>query len=152
MDYVAITTDNHIEHHGILGQKWGVRRYQNADGSLTEAGKRRQKYDMDIDEYSKTLRKEIKSIQLDKTARDPEAYRRWEIEKKLYKEQKDINKEANFNFGSSASCSPFNESLISFSIVKPFFLIAFYSTSLCIISLADIATQDWQFIYLKKYN
>lgn len=30
-----------LEHHGILGMKWGVRRFQNADGSLTEAGKRR---------------------------------------------------------------------------------------------------------------
>lgn len=30
-----------IEHHGILGQKWGVRRYQNKDGSLTSAGKKR---------------------------------------------------------------------------------------------------------------
>lgn len=28
-------------HHGILGMKWGVRRYQNADGSLTPAGKKR---------------------------------------------------------------------------------------------------------------
>lgn len=28
-------------HHGILGMKWGVRRYQNTDGSLTAAGKRR---------------------------------------------------------------------------------------------------------------
>lgn len=30
----------YLTHHGILGQKWGVRRYQNADGSLTEAGKK----------------------------------------------------------------------------------------------------------------
>ncbi len=30
-----------LAHHGILGQKWGVRRYQNADGSWTSAGKRR---------------------------------------------------------------------------------------------------------------
>lgn len=30
-----------IQHHGILGQKWGVRRFQNPDGTLTEAGRRR---------------------------------------------------------------------------------------------------------------
>ena len=27
-------------HHGIKGQKWGVRRYQNEDGTLTALGKR----------------------------------------------------------------------------------------------------------------
>lgn len=30
-----------LEHHGTKGQRWGVRRYQNADGSLTEAGRKR---------------------------------------------------------------------------------------------------------------
>ena len=29
----------HLEHYGVTGMKWGVRRYQNADGSLTAAGK-----------------------------------------------------------------------------------------------------------------
>lgn len=33
--------DNYLAHHGILGQKWGFRRYQYEDGSLTPAGKRR---------------------------------------------------------------------------------------------------------------
>lgn len=30
-----------IEHYGIKGQRWGVRRYQNEDGSLTPAGRKR---------------------------------------------------------------------------------------------------------------
>ena len=33
--------DEVLSHHGIKGQKWGVRRFQNADGSLTVAGKKR---------------------------------------------------------------------------------------------------------------
>lgn len=32
---------NELYHHGILGQKWGVRRYQNSDGSLTPEGRTR---------------------------------------------------------------------------------------------------------------
>lgn len=45
---------NYLSHHGILGQKWGVRRFQNPDGSLTNAGKVR--YDGssgDVKRYAK---------------------------------------------------------------------------------------------------
>lgn len=40
--------NNNLNHAGIKGMKWGVRRYQNKDGSLTEAGKKR--YDRDVRE------------------------------------------------------------------------------------------------------
>ena len=33
--------EDYIEHHGIMGMKWGVRRYQNEDGSYTESGRKR---------------------------------------------------------------------------------------------------------------
>lgn len=37
----VIANKNYLIHHGVKGQKWGIRKYQNADGSLTEAGKKR---------------------------------------------------------------------------------------------------------------
>ena len=41
--------DSYIAHHGIIGMKWGVRRYQNKDGTLTNAGKKRYSTDGDAD-------------------------------------------------------------------------------------------------------
>lgn len=41
MDNLDKITYDEIKHHGIKGQKWGVRRYQNEDGTLTNAGKKR---------------------------------------------------------------------------------------------------------------
>ena len=57
--YVKVYSDE-LAHHGIKGQKWGVRRYQNKDGSLTPAGRKRQaKEDLKTanKEYSKAYNK-----------------------------------------------------------------------------------------------
>lgn len=48
-DYI-LTSDGELYHHGIPGMKWGVRRYQNEDGTLTSAGKKRRTYITDLND------------------------------------------------------------------------------------------------------
>lgn len=49
-----MTRYEYLAHHGILGQKWGVRRFQNYDGTLKAAGKQRKK---DSSDFEKTKEK-----------------------------------------------------------------------------------------------
>ena len=43
-----------LYHYGIKGQKWGVRRYQNKDGTLTNLGKKRKRKDLSYEDAYKT--------------------------------------------------------------------------------------------------
>lgn len=75
MPYSVITIrgayPNELYHHGIKGQKWGVRRFQNPDGTLTMAGKKR--YLKDYDNSLKNTRSIANDIsqQVKKDSRPP---------------------------------------------------------------------------------
>ena len=60
-DYVIINTNDYLCHYGILGQKWGIRRYQNSDGSLTEEGKMRRSQ-MQNDEIERKMTKNVTKL------------------------------------------------------------------------------------------
>lgn len=77
-------------HHGIKGMKWGVRRYQNADGSLTPEGQKR--YDRDVAENN-MKKKENRAIL--KEGGDPDRWVREDLErsKKVVDANSDLVKE-----------------------------------------------------------
>lgn len=52
---LAVYSSDYLEHYGIKGMKWGIRRYQNYDGTLTPAGKKRQAklYTQELNERNK---------------------------------------------------------------------------------------------------
>lgn len=72
-NYNIVYSSDYLAHHGILGQKWGVRRYQNEDGSLTEAGKKRYET-LSPDKLRKELNKNIRS----ERSKQTNSSRQWE--------------------------------------------------------------------------
>lgn len=53
---------NVLFHHGIKGQKWGIRRYQNLDGTLTPEGKKRYREIYEGEGYDAEYRKRVNSL------------------------------------------------------------------------------------------
>ena len=65
-----------LAHHGIKGQRWGIRRYQNEDGSLTNAGKKKysSKYKKAMISYQKDQVRASKKIYIDSYNKTAEEY------------------------------------------------------------------------------
>lgn len=51
---MKIYRNDTLSHHGIRGMHWGIRRYQNEDGSLTSAGKQRYRTGSDVNDKGET--------------------------------------------------------------------------------------------------
>lgn len=79
-----MTFDDELQHHGILGMKWGVRRYQNKDGSLTAAGKKRY---LDISDSDSDVTKKVKN-DYNKLS-DSEFLKKYSVSKEKYKKRVD---------------------------------------------------------------
>lgn len=77
-----------LEHSGVKGQKWGIRRYQNPDGSLTELGRKRYGYNAIDKKDAKIARKKAAGKNVEKQERRQRIRR--ELTDKLVENDKKI--------------------------------------------------------------
>lgn len=82
---------NELYHHGILGQKWGVRRYQNKDGSLTAAGKRKYGTKANFEKVMAAKKRAKKAATDDKIRYQQNQRTQAEIDKYNTKAQKSVD-------------------------------------------------------------
>lgn len=78
--WVCVRRGDDLQHHGIKGMKWGRRRYQNADGSLTPAGKKRYGYGESDYDYGKDIVDGVKVKRTSKGLSDEEKAQKYEEE------------------------------------------------------------------------
>lgn len=82
MSYDVIFTGS-LSHHGIKGQRWGIRRFRNRDGTLKEAGKRRYNSDKKKSTHRLNLEQKYINSGLSKDDAEREADKKIKIEKGL---------------------------------------------------------------------
>ena len=70
-NYYYVYPNDELYHYGVKGQKWGVRRYQNRDGSLTSAGRKRQAK-LEYDAERKAAKAKYQSTKRDISGSDPD--------------------------------------------------------------------------------
>lgn len=81
---------NELVHYGILGMKWGVRRYQNYDGSYTRAGLKRYDKSMENYEHANERYKEVKKSNAPKADVTNARLARKKAERQLRKDYKHL--------------------------------------------------------------
>lgn len=59
---ISQDTDDELFHYGVLGMKWGVRRYRNKDGNLTSKGKKHKTYLDDDETLTRAGKKQMKKL------------------------------------------------------------------------------------------
>ena len=85
MPYVYYSDE--LNHYGVLGQKWGIRRYQNYDGTYTQAGLKR--YNKSKEAYEKR-RSEYKAIKKDRSS---SSYDKKYAKAKMVEAKRQMNKD-----------------------------------------------------------